>query len=549
MQDSILFWNAVALEANRVSHSDPGRMEQTGPPLSARALAIVHLAMYDAYAAIIGGPDFPRYLASPATVPVPPPPPPLLPDSSVRNAVAGAAHRTLTLLYKTQKDFFDAQLSGFNTADPYFVFGAEVGFALWRFRQTDAGVGDNGYMPSNRRCRHRPDPDNPGQGFHAPFYGAQTKGFAISARHKPDAPPTCDPPSAEYTRALKQVRAKGIQPELMATLPGPLFNDRRTPNETTTGLYWAYDGAVRLGTPPRFYNQIIRLIAMTRSPGAPTTPNNEGQNARLFAFANAAMADAGILAWEAKYCYDLWRPVLGIREHSVSFGPGATQPENVISDDADPSWLPLGAPNTNNSPMKNVTPPFPAYPSGHATFGAAAFHITRLFYGVAPGNKSRDDLFKDLSIVSEELNGINRDNRGTVRPRHLREFPDGLWQMILENGTSRVYLGVHWVFDAFAARANGNPDLSRNVGGIPLGLTIAEDIFAQNGKAPKLSTTTNPGVTPCAVTQPAAAQGCANAVVAPKPGKKAKGKQEAEETEAETTQEVQIPYLGGTSTR
>ena len=41
--DSILFWNAVALEANRVSHSDPAKGEQTGPTLSSRALAIVSL--------------------------------------------------------------------------------------------------------------------------------------------------------------------------------------------------------------------------------------------------------------------------------------------------------------------------------------------------------------------------------------------------------------------------------------------------------------------------------------------------------------------------
>ena len=48
MGDAILYWNDIALEANRVSHSN-GKDEQTGPTLSSRALAIVHLAMYDAF--------------------------------------------------------------------------------------------------------------------------------------------------------------------------------------------------------------------------------------------------------------------------------------------------------------------------------------------------------------------------------------------------------------------------------------------------------------------------------------------------------------------
>ena len=43
MQGLNSFWNAVALEANRVSHSDPDKREQNGPTLSSRALAIVHL--------------------------------------------------------------------------------------------------------------------------------------------------------------------------------------------------------------------------------------------------------------------------------------------------------------------------------------------------------------------------------------------------------------------------------------------------------------------------------------------------------------------------
>lgn len=61
MTDSILFWNEIALEANRVSHTD-GSMEQNGPTLSSRALAIVHLAMYDAYAGIVNNSDLPPYL-------------------------------------------------------------------------------------------------------------------------------------------------------------------------------------------------------------------------------------------------------------------------------------------------------------------------------------------------------------------------------------------------------------------------------------------------------------------------------------------------------
>jgi vanadium chloroperoxidase len=36
---------------------------------------------------------------------------------------------------------------------------------------------------------------------------------------------------------------------------------------------------------------------------------------------------------------------------------------------------------------------------------------------------------------------------------------------------------VHWVFDAFAVNNNGDPDYTQNIGGVPLGVTIANDIF------------------------------------------------------------------------
>jgi hypothetical protein len=469
--DPILYWNEVALEANRVSHTKEYQKEQRGPTLSSRALAIVHLAMYDAFAWVSGNPpDLPAYLDLSG---LPAPGPGASPDA----AVATAAHATLSKLFPSQKAFFDlkhaqAGLAGAGLAEGHRA-GLMVAQKMLDDRKGDPTASDDGHAASMMRGAHRPDPDNPEQGYHAPFYGAASKCFAVTKRHELNKPP--QPGDPAYTKALREVRGKGIAPELMGTLPptGPPNLPRRTVDETCIGIYWGYDGARELGTPPRLYNQIVRKLANKRS-------NTTAQNARLFALVNVAMADAGILAWDQKYIHDLWRPVVGIREHDTSMGPTGVG-NNDIDDDCQPDWLPLGAPLTNAT-GKNFTPHFPAYPSGHATFGAAAFHITRRFYGVADKDRKSDDLLKDVEFVSEELNGVNKDNKGTVRPRHVRKFDDSLWQMIEENGRSRVFLGVHWVFDAFTVKNNGDPDFTKNVGGVPLGLTIAEDIFASGMK-------------------------------------------------------------------
>ncbi|MDQ3563144.1 MAG: phosphatase PAP2 family protein [Pseudomonadota bacterium] len=486
--DPILFWNDVSLEANRVSHTN-GKNEQTGPTLSARALGIVHLAMYDAYA---GASGYPAGLAPYLGVPAPAGAP--LPDNAKDAAVAAAAHATLSKLFPSQKAFFDAKHTeaglGGTGLKAGHEFGLLVAQKLLEDRKDDPNASDDGYAASMARGAHRPDPDNPDQGYHAPFYGAKSNGFAVTFRHKLAAPP--QPGTSAYTSALRQVRGKGIAPELMGTVPS---NTRRTVDETLIGVYWGYDGAADLGTPPREYNQIVREVARKKPNPNTGNPNTAAENARLFALVNVAMADAGILAWDQKYIHDFWRPVVGIREHDASMGPTGMG-NNNIDNDTHTLWLPLGAPATNSmhkdftpsysmypcghtitGKAKNFTPPFPAYPSGHATFGAAAFHMTRLFYGTAVGDKNPDALFQDLTFVSDEHNGVNKDNNGTVRPKHVRDFPNGLWQMIEENGLSRIYLGVHWVFDAFAVGNNGKPDYTQNVGGVPLGVTIAEDIF------------------------------------------------------------------------
>ena len=72
----------------------------------------------------------------------------------------------------------------------------------------------------------------------------------------------------------------------------------------------------------------------------------------------------------------------------------------------DPNFSPLGAPASNLT-GPNFTPPFPAYPSGHAGFGGALFQTLRNFYGT-------DDIA--FTFVSDEFNGMTRGNDGNVRP-------------------------------------------------------------------------------------------------------------------------------------
>lgn len=508
--DAILNWNEAALEANRVSHTD-GSKEQNGPTLSSRALAIVHLAMYDAYAGIVNNAtNFPPYNA-----PLPGGAPADSPDNR-RWAVAGAAYTTLVSLFPSQKKYFDIQLRLLgNKGSAAHNFGVKVGDAILTLRKNDPSASRGSYEPPRGRGKHQVDPDNPGQGFHGPIYGEKMKPFAVSKRHTLDDPPFNNGTDTKYLDALRQIRSRGIKPELMGTLPDEFEDTQRTAEQTLIGIYWGYDGAIGLGTPPRLYNQIVRKIADAKG-------NTEEDNARLFALVNVAMGDAGIFAWDEKYLKNFWRPVLGVREHAESFGlknEGDPMPGGEsIGDDADPYWLPLGAPSSNSAnpsvmtalatfpfanvqfgKVKNFTPPFPAYPSGHATFGAAALHITRLFYDkTLVGDRKADNMLKDsggkdIFFISEEFDGMTQDNNGTVRPEHRRTFKDGLWGMIVENGLSRVYLGVHWSFDAFAVKGSKKdpkPDLSKDrIGGVPLGLRIAEDIFQFGGmKAPKIST-------------------------------------------------------------
>jgi hypothetical protein len=88
-------------------------------------------------------------------------------------------------------------------------------------------------------------------------------------------------------------------------------------------------------------------------------PDDIVATARTFAMVNASVADALITTWRLKYDVGYWRPITAIRE-----GDADTNPSTV----GDPTWTPLIDDPSASPPGAQVgTPPYPEYPSGHAS--------------------------------------------------------------------------------------------------------------------------------------------------------------------------------------
>jgi hypothetical protein len=252
--------------------------------------------------------------------------------------------------------------------------------------------------------------------------------IADATKFRAPAPPSMT--SLRYTRAFNELKRLGGDGITTPTL--------RTEEQTFIGTFWAYDGTPSLCAPPRLYNQITTTIANIMG-----TSDDAGELVRLLALVNVAMADSGVAIWESKFFYEFWRPVGGIREADPGTGPtgkGDGNPATI----GDVTFTPLGAPASNGT-GPNFTPPFPAYPSGHAGFGGALFQILRRYYG-------RDDIA--FTFVSDEFNGVTKDNEGVVRPYRPRTFKS-FSQAEEENGQSRIYLGIHWEFDKTAGITQG----------------------------------------------------------------------------------------------
>ena len=173
-----------------------------------------------------------------------------------------------------------------------------------------------------------------------------------------------------------------------------------TPEQEAIARFWS-DDPMLSPTPPGHWISIAMQILDER--GAPLADRVD-----ILARLGVVLSDSFIACWNAKYEFDLLRPVTYIRR--------------LI----DPTFEPL-----------LNTPPFPEYPSGHSTQSAAAAEVLAAFFG-------EDFAFDDATHSADGL-----------EPRSFPSFRAAAD----EAGISRLYGGIH-----FRAAIDRGLDQGRCVG-------------------------------------------------------------------------------------
>lgn len=457
----ILFWNDVALQLVALDHSVDARDARApGPCATARALGLAHIVMADAVAAVYHT-DYEPLLVR-ENIPV---------RSAPEAFVGGAAAWILEHIYSTPAHSYLIGAHRLRFLDSFppealASWEAGLGFARneaftshWNWTAIRSALlhSPTTYVPRPRG--HNVDPFNADQGFYGVGWGRYPTldpRFGDVTSYGPPEPPKEG--DAEYERDFEEVRRIGA-----------LRSDGPTAEQIRLGLFWAYDGARLIGTPPRLFNQIIRQIMLEDEMTIP-------EMARCLALCNLAMADGGIVSWEAKYRYSVWRPVVAIQDalrgRQASwrpFGSPRTNPtqfalgrdaqyrataQTFMGATVDP--LPEPARRTLDYKLAAFTPNFPSYPSGHATFGTACFTALKLVRAERERTRENPErLSGRIDFVSDELNGVSIDHL-TNRPRpYVPQRYTSIDQMIEDNLRSRVHLGVHWHFDCEHGSSSG----------------------------------------------------------------------------------------------
>jgi membrane-associated phospholipid phosphatase len=378
----VVDWNQELLTIQQTPGAQPATVHPT------RALAIMHAAMYDAVASITHR-DRPYLFQLDA-------------DQSARPDAAAdqAAHDVLVAMYPTMQGEIDQNLHdelvnvptgaatqagirvGHLTAALMLAARADDGSAATPppFTVPAAAPGAYQLTPPNQ-----PTPVFTNWGSIEPFV------LRSGDQFRPSPPP--DLASGAWAQAIGEVQRLGQD-----------TSTARTPEQTTVAAFWA---------PPIWttWNEIADGQVLAR--------HSDLQDAtKLFASMDLSVADTVVAMYDAKYAYDLWRPITAIR---------AGTPGNAAVT-ADPAW----------NAFAN-TAPDPSYPGAHSAVSAAAAEVLTRYLGGR----------LDLSVSSDAMPGATR---------HFTSFRAAAE----EAGLSRIFAGQHTRIDHDAGAALGR-DVARYV--------------------------------------------------------------------------------------
>jgi hypothetical protein len=403
-------WNDQALQAVRAT--------RMGPPIFARATAIVNTAMYDAWAAYdnkANGTQLGGELRRPANQ---------RNDANRQKAMSYAAYRTLVDLFPTRQAQFDAEMArlGYNPNDfsgdlssPQGV-GNVAAAAVIQFRHGDGSnqLGDlnpgaysdyTGYVAVNTptqildptRWQPMSAPNGSGgfntQRFLVPHWG-NVRGFALTQYNQFAIQAPAPQGSFEFYSAMLSDRTKSIA-EWWADGPG---------SETPPGTWLLFAKQVS----DRRHHSLTQDVQMH------------------FALSNA-MFDAGVAVWGYKRQYDYARPVTTVRylfnnQPILAWG-GEGLGTRLIQGQ---NWRPYQV-------ATFITPPFAEHVSGHSTFSSSAAEVLKLFTG--------SDGFPNSAVVRA---GASLVEPGLVPAQDITLSWPTFSAAADEAGISRLYGGIHF---------------------------------------------------------------------------------------------------------
>jgi hypothetical protein len=315
----VIEWNRTLLAIVRTKTPQPLQ-----PPTihATRAFAMLHLGIYDAVAAVVGGkPYLPEHI--------------LKRSASPTAAADQAAHDVLVALYPSQQASLDKELSADLAGirpETRSARGVQAGAAAAQAILANRAQDGSAVAPPLYSVPPGPGVFEPTPPATAAFtHWANVKPFLLvrASQFRPSAPPPLS--STAYIQSLQQVESLGQN-----------NSTTRTPDQTTVGTFWS-------GGIWDYWNEIAQSASLAHH-------DTLAQDAQLFAQLNASLADSVIAFYDAKYTYDVWRPQSAIRSGFPGFA-------------ANPTWTPLGK-----------TPSEPSYPGAHAAISSAAATVLSSFF-------------------------------------------------------------------------------------------------------------------------------------------------------------------------